>query len=136
MKLSSIEVDPDKIEQGQWIGNIPEDGDLELKVRGLQNADFRRLQGKLVEAVPRAKKVGGRLDPDEQDRVTNQCLAATVLLGWRGLEDDNGPIPFSKEKARELLMDPRYRRFREAVIWAASVVGEEQAAALEDDAGN
>ncbi len=136
MKLSSIEVDPDKIEQGQWIGNIPEAGDLQLKVRGLQNADFRRLQGKLVEAVPRAKKVGGRLDPDEQDRVTNQCLAATVLLDWRGLEDDNGPIPFSKEKARELLMDPRYRRFREAVIWAASVVGEEQAAALEDDAGN
>ncbi len=136
MKLSSIEVDPDKIEQGQWIGNIPEAGDLELKVRGLQNADFRRLQGKLVEAVPRAKKVGGRLDPDEQDRVTNQCLAATVLLDWRGLEDDTGPIPFSKEKARELLMDPRYRRFREAVIWAASVVGEEQVADLEEAQGN
>jgi hypothetical protein len=136
MKLSSIEVDPERIEQGQWIGNIPEAGDLQLKVRGLGNADFRRMQTKLTDAVPRARKAGGRIDPDEQDRIVSQCLAATVLLDWRGLEDDNGPIPFSREKACELLMDPRYRRFREAVIWAASVVGEEQAADLEDAAGN
>ncbi|HEX2554251.1 MAG TPA: hypothetical protein VHL98_11145 [Microvirga sp.] len=136
MKLNDITVDAVKIEAGAWIGDIPEMGDLRLHVRGINNADYRRMQTKLLDAVPRAKRQGGRVDPDEQDRVTNQCLVATVLLGWENFEDQDGSIPFSREKARELLSDPRYRRFRDAVIWAAVAVGEAQAADLEADQGN
>lgn len=137
MKLSSLKIDADKIEGGDWIDNIPDMGDLRLKVRGIQNASYRRMQSKLFDAVPRAKKQGGRVDPDEMDRITSQCLAATVLIDWDGIEGENGePLPYSKEQASQLLTDPNFRRFRDAVIWAASQVGEDEAEGEQADAGN
>lgn len=137
MKLSSLKVDAAAIEDGEWIGSIPEMGDLEVRVRGLNNAKYRRLQSKLIDAVPRAKRQGGRLDPDEQDRITAICLRETVLLDWRGLEGEDGaPVSYTKDLANDLLTKPEFRRFREGVIWAAAQVGEERAAADEDDAGN
>lgn len=137
MKLSALKVDAGAIEDGQWVGNIPEMGDLEVRVRGLNNAKYRRLQARLIDAVPRAKRQGGRLDPEEQDRITATCLRQTVLLDWRGLEGEDGqPVPYSEELASDLLTKPEFRRFREGVIWAASQVGEEQAEADRADEGN
>jgi hypothetical protein len=41
-----------------------------------------------------------------------QAHAATVLVGWRGLQDDNGnPLPYSRERALELLRG-NYRFYR------------------------
>ncbi|KQT13994.1 hypothetical protein ASG40_19400 [Methylobacterium sp. Leaf399] len=137
MKLSSLKVDAAKIEGGAWVGNIPEMGDLRLKVCGLQNARYRRLQSKLTDAIPRAKRQGGRIDPDEMDRVTAICLRETVLMDWSGLENEDGsPLSYSKEVAGEYLTKPEFRRFREAVIYAASVVGEDDAEADKADEGN
>ena len=62
--------------------------------------------------------IGTRGDiPDELiDEVTNRCVAKTVLLGWRNLEDDDGnPIEYSHEKALELLRDPTLMVFKEFV---------------------
>ncbi|KQS75463.1 hypothetical protein ASG32_27250 [Methylobacterium sp. Leaf361] len=130
MKLSEMKVNSSAIEDGAWIRDIPEMGSLALKVRGIQNAAYRQLQNKLIEAIPRAKKPGGRIAPDEMDRVTNECLAATVLLDWSGLEDDDGePLLFTRETAMELLSNPELRRFREAAIYAASMVGDQIASA-------
>lgn len=137
MKLSALKVDADKIEGGAWIGNIPEMGNLELRVRGLQNAAFRRMQSKLLDAVPRSQRQGGRVDPDVLDRITSQCLAATVLLDWRGLEgEDDQPLPYTKEQASVFLTEPAYRRIRDAVVYAATVVGDAEAEGEEADVGN
>lgn len=132
-----MKVDADKVEGGDWIGKIPELDDVRLKVRGLQNAQFRRMQSRLLDAVPRSKRQGGRVDPEEMDRITSTCLAATVLIDWSGIEGEDGqPLPYSREKASELLTDPNFRRFRDGVIWAATQVGEDDAEADKDDAGN
>lgn len=137
MKLSALKVDAAAIETGEWVGDLPGSGDLRLKVRGYQNAQFRRLQQRLIDAVPRDKRRGGRVDPDEIDKITSTCLGSTVLLDWSGLEDESGAaIPYSKEMATELLTKPEYRQFREAVIYAATVVGEADAAADKADEGN
>ena len=110
---------------------------VRLKVRGLGNADYRRLQARLYEAVPRAKKVAGRIDPDEQDRILTQCLVDTCLLDWDGLEGDDGKhLPFSREKAAELLSDPALRRLREAVAWAAMQVADQEASDRKAIVGN
>lgn len=137
MKLSSVKTDAAKIEGGDWVSGLSEMGDLELKVRGTGNAHYRRLAGKLVDALPRSKKLGGRIDPEENDRITSICLAETVLMDWRGLEDeDDNPIPFSKEKAKEFLLNPDYRLFRAAVIEAAEQVGKDETEARKDEEGN
>jgi hypothetical protein len=130
MKLSEIALDSERQEKGAWIGEIPELEGLKLLVRGVNNADWRRLQTKLIEAIPRKKRVGGRMDVDEQDRIQSTCLLNACLLDWSGLENDDGTaIPYDKEMARKLLFEPEYRKFRDGVVWAATMVGEQ----LDDD---
>ena len=125
MKLTDLEIDVDKLEQGDWVESIPDMGDLRLKVRGSGNSDYRALQQKLLRAVPRGQLRDGRVPPEVQDKITSQLLLDTVLLDWDGLAgEDEQPIPYSKELAAKLLTEPKYRRFRDAVAWAADVVAE------------
>jgi len=135
VKLARI--DTAKVEDGTWIGDIPDMGDLRLQVRGINNAKFRRLQQELIAAVPRGERRKGRIDPLTMDRITGTCLASTVLLGWDKLEGEDGqPVPYSQEQARAYLTDPAYRPFFEAVVYAATMVGEADAEAAKEDEGN
>lgn len=137
MKLNDLTIDTVKLEQGDWVDNIPELPGLRLKVRGANNKDWRRLQTRLVDAVPRKKRVNNRLGPAEQDRITAILLRDTGLLDWDGLEDDDDkPIAYSKEKAEQLLTAPEYVRFREGALWACNMVAERDRSEVEADAGN
>ncbi len=137
MKLSEMTVDLVRVEQGDWVDNIPELEGLRLKVRGSNNKDWRKLASRLVDAVPRKKRLGGRLDPAEQDRITSICLRDACLLDWGGLEGDDGkPLAYSKDLATKFLTDPQYGKFRDGVLWAASVVAEQDVIAKDDDAKN
>ena len=63
-------------------------------------------------------------------------VAEAILLDWN-LTDDGSPLPFSKEKAADLLADMDIGPLlREAVSYAASVVGDKGAAELDAAAGN
>lgn len=135
MKLRKV--DTAKVEDGEWVGDIPDMGDLRLKVRGLNNARYRRMQQELVSAVPRSRRRKGRLDPLENDRITGTCLSRTVLLGWENLEGEDGqPVPYSEETAHAYLTDPGYAEFLQAVVWAATQVGEDDAEAEKAETGN
>jgi hypothetical protein len=136
MDIKEIAVDSARIEKGDWIGDLPEMGDVELHVRGIGNSDYRKLQQKLIEGVPRSKRVGGRISQEDNDRISNECLVETVLLGWRGITNGGKPLPFSKEKAREMIFEPDYRRFREAVIYAATLVADREDEAEKELSGN
>jgi hypothetical protein len=136
MDMNSRKIDPAKLEQGAWVGDIPEWGDLRLKVRGIGNSDFRRLQNKLFESVPRQKRVRGAIDPAEQDRITSTCLLNTVLIDWDNLQEDGVPVPFSQEAAKRFLFEPEFAEFRAAVSWAAAVVSEQGVASAQDALGN
>lgn len=137
MKLSALKINAEAVEEGAWVDNIPELGGIRLKVRGIGNSAYRRMQSKLIEAVPRAQRQRGQVDPDVMDAITNKCLAHTVLLGWDGiLDDDDKQLPFSKEKALEILTDPSLRPFRDGVAWASAIVAQTEAAGQEADEGN
>lgn len=137
MKLSDLTIDPERQENGAWVDDIPELEGLRLRVRGTMNADWRRLQTKLIESIPRKKRAGGRLDPDETDRITQTLLLNACLLDWEGLEDDDGkPILYSKEMARKLLFEPEYRAFRDGVVYAANVVAQNTSEDQSDTSGN
>lgn len=48
----------------------------------------------------------GKLPDDLATKLAVEAIARTILLGWEGLEDENGePMPYSVEKARELLTE-------------------------------
>lgn len=136
MDMNSRKIDTAKQEQGAWVDDIPEWGDLRLKVRGIGNSDYRRLQSKLLESVPRQKRVRGAIDPAEADRITATCLLNAVLIDWDNLQENGEPVPFSKEAAKRYLFDPEFAEFRAAVSWAANVVSEQGAESAEDALGN
>jgi hypothetical protein len=132
VKLADIALDHEKAERGAWVDGIPGCGDLAIKTRGAGNADWRRLQAKLSEAVPASK----RQSPEEAERIALQCLLAAGILDWRNLEGDDGPIPFSPETARRLLGDPKNRRLLNAALYAAGAVADEGRDSLEADLPN
>lgn len=133
MKLSSLKIDAAKLEKGDWVADIPGLGDIELKVRGLGNADHRKRQTELVTALPRHK----RKDVAEMDSIDVRLLVETVLLDWRNVSDDAGePVAFSAEAATSILSDPELVAFRQGVIWAATTVADRDAGNLADDLGN
>lgn len=124
MEIGHTRVDVTKIEQGEWVSDIPDMGDLKLKVRGINNSDWRKIASSLVAAVPRGKKIAGRIQPDEQDRITSELVLQAGLLDWENVTQDGAPVAYSKEQARTFLTDPQYRAFRDAALWACTVVGD------------
>lgn len=136
MRLSEIAVNVEAIEVGRW---VPVDHILpgvRLKVRGIDNTDCRRLRNKLVAEVPRVERIKG-LDTTKADAINARLLAETVLIDWSGLEDEDGkPLAFSKAKALEILIDPAFIVFRNAVEWAAGIVHEDDLVEIEDASKN
>src|SRR5215207_282633 len=134
MKLSDIKININAVEKGDWVGDIPEMGDLRLRVRGTDNADYSALQDKLLRA---ARRRNGNASREQRDQITATLLLETVLLDWDGILDENNrPIPYSKDFAQTLLTDPEYRDFRMAVIWAADQVARTESKVEESDRGN
>lgn len=136
MKLSDIAVNADAIELGRWvpIGHILPG--VRLKVRGLENTDYRRLRNKLIAEIPRAERLKG-VDTLMLEKINAQLLADTILVGWEGIEgDDDLALPFTKEKASQIINDPSFVVFRNAVEWAAGVVGEDDLVESEAAAKN
>lgn len=137
MKLSTIAVDPKAVEDGEWVKNLPEMGDLELKARGQNCAKWRKLQQTLIRELPRhLRNRPDGLPVDVQDSITNKLLARVGIMDWKNLELDDGVKPYSKELAEKLIADPVYQLFRDACVTATARVGTAIAEADEELAGN
>ncbi|RAI44704.1 hypothetical protein [Rhodoplanes roseus] len=133
MKTADIKTNSARQESGAWIGDIPEMGDFEVRVRGAQCASARALRNKLIRALP-AKL---RTDPagipiEELDRIETEVILGAILLEWRNWEDE----PYSPDTARRVLADPDLAAVRDAVLWAAMQVGRHDDAAHAADLGN
>src|SRR5690348_8895033 len=89
MKLSAIKVDSKLAEQGDWVDGIPDLPGIRIKARGINNADYRLLEAKLVREIPRGDRLEG-LKPADQDRITGTLLLETVVVDVEGLEEDSG----------------------------------------------
>ena len=113
MILSKIAVDSEKSEFGTWVDI---DDVTQLKVARERNPNWLR------RALSLAKKYKIRLDQlteidnTKADKFLVELMAETILLDWKHLYSEEGvEIPYSAEKARELLSNPAYIDFRERV---------------------
>jgi hypothetical protein len=136
MKLSDRKINLKKREEGAWVKDIPEFEDVELKVRGVGNRDWARMEQKLIAAVPRQRRLIG-LEPEDRLRINGILIRDCSLLDWRGIENGTGAAePFSKEAANKYLTNPEYEAFVWACVWAANVVAEQGQEEIEADAKN
>ena len=128
LKLSDIKKGYAAMNAGAWVGDIPIplfDG-IKLKVRRLWNPDYVALHDKLGEDKTDLSEA------DNDRRISDECLAETVLVGWEGVDDK-----FTVDTARVMLKDPDMGGvFRNAILWAASRVGDQVKADLEADTKN
>jgi hypothetical protein len=136
MKLTALQIDPDRVETGEWVSDLPDAGDLRIKTRGLNCAAFQRLQAAKLRALPRAARRNGQIDPQIMRQISVECVAEACLQGWENLEDESGPILFSREKARELAQDKRFQPLHDAWVAAAAQVGDNRADDVDATVGN
>jgi hypothetical protein len=123
-KLSRFRVHPAKSEEGVWFDfelhsfepmEAPHAVHLSVLVARYRNPKHRAREAELLEVHVRNGHVA-----DGFRRAVDRALADTVLLGWENLDGDDGnPIPFSAEKAHEILTDPANDVLRQFVIDAA-----------------
>jgi len=136
MKLSDRRINVQAREEGAWVKDIPEFLDVELKVRGVGNKDWARMEQKLIAAVPRQRRVNG-LEPQDRLRINGILIRDTSLLDWKGIENGNGePELYSKEAANKYLTDPEFEAFVWACLWAANTVADQRQEEIEQDAKN
>ena len=131
MKLSQIKVNAQAEENGRW---MPASGlfGVQIKVRGLNNSAARAARAKIQESFARKK-----MSDAEAEQAQVEIIADTILADWRGVENDDGTaLTCDREAKIAILSNPEMRLFREAVMLASSLVGEDDLAAKEQDAKN
>lgn len=116
MKLRQIETDQDAAIGGVWSTFAL---DFEVKVAKWRNREFLAFVAERRDELPD--------DADDESAALSkavsaskmlcECIAQTIIRDWRGLEGDDGePVPYSPEKAAELLGNPAYEDFTAWVV--------------------
>jgi hypothetical protein len=141
VKITALKVNTARAERGDWVSDLPGMGDVKLKVRGFSNTDFTAFMAKQVAGLGRDKRVGNRangaLQPGVLDELMARGMVEAILIDWSGLTDENDkPLPYSKDMATTFLTNPDYRPLRDAVSYAAGVVEEFEADKVEAVVGN
>lgn len=114
MDLSRFKTDTALEDEGVWT-TIDAASDAEIRIARIGNRRYRETMAKRLKPYRRALRAG-TLDDSVTERLTAEVLAETVLLDWRGLTVDGAPLHYSRERARDLLLDPAYRDFRDLVV--------------------
>lgn len=71
------------------------------------------------------------------EKILTECMAKYILLGWENLEDENKKIiPYSVEKAIEILSDEKYKDFRDLIELLSNDMASYQEKKKEEIVGN
>jgi hypothetical protein len=97
--LNKYKTDKNAEVNGVW---IEVDDGVEWLIARLNNERAREMRRKLEKPYRSFQSI-----PDKvSEEILRKVIASTVLLDWKGMTDDNGKaIPYSAEKAEELLKD-------------------------------
>lgn len=130
--LGSERTKQQKAFEGRWIALSMELGD-EVVDLGCEVLIASPNSPSLVEKRERLEKQyrleHGNLKPEKKIPddamldIWRKAIVGTVLLDWKGVEDEDGEdLPFSDQKALEMLRDPDMWRFSAAVMGAINHV--------------
>lgn len=137
LKLSSMKVDSQKEREGDWVPafDIDDSGSIKWFVRSTNYAPFKTARDAVQ--IRLAKKYGRNVPDEVLAEEYGKLAVVHLLLGWEGLvDDDDVDLPFTPEKARDVLTDPEYRNVRGSIYVAAMGVGVSEAEFIEAGAKN
>ncbi len=88
--------------------------EIRFKIARLGNPKYEQIQEAQAAENTALREAGKPVKDWKQNWL--DILSQAVLIGWEGLEGDDGaPIAYTPEKARELLADPAYSDFKRFV---------------------
>lgn len=129
ISLKSLARNVEAENNGEWL-DAPSHPGVRLKVRSLNNPDFRRAKAGYDRRMLR--KFGQDVpDPQWQDREFGKLVAEHILLDWDGIDP-----AYDKALGAEVMADPAYRDLADDVVACARRVGDRELAESEDDAKN
>jgi hypothetical protein len=130
VKLSGLRLSPELSDGGRWLDYIP---GVRLKVASVKGKAFQRGHADLLRDKSRhiiSEDAKNAIYAD----VRIEALDKWVLLGWEGLEADDGtPLVYTAEKAHEILRDPLCTELLD-FVWVAANETHQYRQAAEDDA--
>lgn len=119
MKLSKFKTDLNAAKNGVKV-QLDDDSSVTIARAGEANPEYSKTLRELMKPYQTQARAGSLPDAVFED-IINKCYAECILLGWEGLEDDQGnTIPYSKDKAFEILSDKAYVEFRKLVMELSS----------------
>lgn len=124
------------IDGQQWQKDLPELGDLEVLVAPWDNPAFEKAMQKGIRALPPALRADGNVDPAAYGRVLGRAIARTILFGWKNYQSGDTELPFDADYAEQVLINPKYKVFRDGVVAAAKRVQQGVAAENQAIVGN
>jgi hypothetical protein len=113
--INTLRSDLDKQVNGTW---FPYEAEIELKIARWGNERFLAVQRELVEqrkVVLNAKE----LTEEQRLDVNKEAASRAILLDWRNLDDDTGPVPYTPEKALAFFRDPELQALWSFVLVAS-----------------
>lgn len=116
VKLTSLKSDLEKERIGDWViaADIP---GVRWFVRSTNYAAFKIARS--AHSAKLARKYGDDIPDEILAEISGKLAVEHLLLDWDGLD-----VPYSKEKAHEILEDEAYRVVRASVYLAAVKVGQ------------
>ena len=91
--------DAKKETEGVW---HPIDGELEIKIARIGNPNYQKRFQAMSKPHRRAIR-RGTLSDSVAEKLLVQCLAETIVLDWKNLEDNGKEVPYSLDAAIDLL---------------------------------
>jgi hypothetical protein len=138
LNLKSSARNAELMKKGRWV-DLSEGGEVLVASTGTVN--FRTFYNKIQEEYRRPDKGklrirGTKIPPETSEILMFETVINTVLLDWRGFENDGEVIPCTLENKRTILNDDQYRWIYNEVVQIATDEDAYRKEALEDDAGN
>lgn len=122
MQIAKLKVDSTLYDSGRWVTKttLPALDDMSFHVRALDCTEARRVRAERLMAMPEEQR--RNLTTEQAYALDAAVIAHGVLVDWKGLEDENGPIPFEPEVAETILANPDFRRLVDLIKTASVIV--------------
>lgn len=109
-------VDTSLEEKGVW---IQMDEETKVLIARNGNAKYREVMTKRT--APFKAAIRNNILPEKTaEKILIEAMADAILLGWEGMKESGADVPYTRDKAVEMLT--KYKEFRDFVSETASQV--------------
>lgn len=132
MDLGQLRTNPQAQEDGVWV-EIGEGASL--LIGRMNNRKYAKKLTALLKPYERQVQMGTLADDKAEDLLA-EAYSFGILLDWKGIEFEGKAVKYSRAKAKQLLLDPTLKDFRQLVEDLAGQQKLYRDEAIEEDTKN